>query len=223
MVERMASGRNLPDTVENSTQRVEVPGLKSKPEVETMEASATPAYEVKSLNGYETIQLFNRYKMGLLWNNKRDCFDPGQVKLLKSLWDNKQKGTLKCKTPITYKFKAGREGELGYGRYYGSLGSLEQIERDIRATLCADLYWDIDIANCHPVLAVQLAKREFNMEMPMLQYYIANRKSCYTKFMTDYGLSEADAKNVMLSLLNGGGLNETTTVNGKNEFIYSEE
>ena len=179
------------------------------------ESNSAPTYDVKSLDGFECIQPFDRYKMGLLWNNKRDDLDPGQRKLLKALWDNKQRGTLKCKTPIIYKLN-GKAGELGYGRYYGTRGSLEQLERDVRATLCSETYWDIDIVNCHPVLAVQLAKREFNQSMPMLDHYVQNRKECLAKFMT-YGLSESDAKQVVISLINGGALKD------EGEATYSEE
>lgn len=176
------------------------------------------SYQIKSLSGYQAIQIFDRHKMGLLWNNKRHLFDPGQVALLKSLWDNKQKGTLKCKTPVTYMIR-GKCGELGYGRYYGTLGSLEQLQRDIRATLCIDLYWDIDVVNCHPVLISQIAKNEFGKEMPILQYYCNNRKTVIDEFMS-FGLSQNDAKNVVLELVNGGQL-KAKDDNGK--YIYPEE
>jgi hypothetical protein len=220
---RMNPCKELCPPVKKSNPCVEVPGLKSLDKVERMEASATSAfaYEVKNLDGLELVQLFNRYKMGLLWNNKRDEIDAGQRKLLKSLWDNKQKGTLKCKTPIVYRLK-GKVGELGYGRYYSTIGSMEQMERDIRATLCSELYWDIDIINAHPCFAVQLSKKEFGREMPMLEYYVNNRKACIEKFK-GYGLSESDAKQVVISLINGGALKDKKTADGKDEYVYSEE
>jgi hypothetical protein len=175
-------------------------------------------YDIKSLNGVEYIQLFDRYKMGLLWTKKRNLFDPGQVKMLKSLWDNKHKGTLECKTTFTYLLKK-RSGELGYGRYQGTIGSLEQIQRDIRATLCIDFYWDIDIVNCHPNLAYQFAKKEFGIEMPALEYYCNNRKDIIKTFMT-FGLSESGAKDVFIEIINGGQLRAKDSI-GK--YIYSEE
>lgn len=175
-------------------------------------------YEIKSLDGFTATQLFSRVKMGLLWNNKRDLFSAGQRKMLKSLWDNKHKGTLECKTPVVYKLK-GKVGELGYGRYYGNLGSLEQIERDIRATLCSELYWDIDIVNCHPVLAIQMCKRDLNKDMPMLEYYVKHRKEIITKFM-GYGLSESESKNVIIELINGGKLQAK---NDDKKYIYPDE
>ena len=89
-----------------------------------------------SAPSFQCIQLFNRRAMGELWEKRKDL-DPGQVKILKSLYDNKKRGTLECKTPITYNLARSKAGALGYGRYVATIGCLGTLERDIRATLCA--------------------------------------------------------------------------------------
>ena len=83
--------------------------------------------------------------MGSLWERRRDL-DASQVRILKSLYDNKKRGTLDCKTPITYALSKSRAGQMGFGRYYGTIGSLETLQRDIRSTLCAEYYTDIELS-----------------------------------------------------------------------------
>ena len=153
---------------------------------------------------YEATQLFNRKAMALLWKNNKK-FDYGQVAILKSLYDNKLKGTLNCKTPVVYTLR-GKMGELGYGRYYGTKGSLETLERNIRATLCAEYYDDIDIVNCHPVLMVQLSQRLLDTPMPMLSHYVENRAKVLESICSELCVKESDAKAIIIKLINGGAL-----------------
>ena len=65
---------------------------------------------------FQCVQLFNRRAMGSLWERRRDL-DASQVRILKSLYDNKKRGTLDCKTPITYALSKSRAGQMGFGRY----------------------------------------------------------------------------------------------------------
>jgi hypothetical protein len=109
-------------------------------------------------SSFQCTQLFNRRAMGSLWERRRDL-DASQVRILKSLYDSKKRGTLASKTPITYAHSKSKAGQMGFGRYYGTMGSLETLQRDIRATLCAEYYTDIDIVNCHPTLLVQMAHK----------------------------------------------------------------
>lgn len=162
-----------------------------------------------TLVGFTATQLFDRVKMGYLWA-KRNQFDPSQVSLLKSLWDNKSKGTLKCKTPTSYKLSTNGAGKLGYGRVYGSSGSLEKLERAIRATLCHDLYDDVDVINCHPTLAYQISERMLEKPMPMVKHYCENRKVIVAKWIEDYNISEGDAKDIVIRLLNNGSITPLT-------------
>jgi hypothetical protein len=162
------------------------------------------------LIGFHAKQLFSRVKMGALWKRRHEL-DEGQVAILKSLYDNKSKGTLLCRTPMTYDLRRTGVSKLGYGRVYGSKGSLETLQRDIRATLCAEYYDDVDMINAHPVLAVQMAKRWFNHDMPNLQRYCENRKKMIQTWVNTYGITEQDAKEIPIRLLNNGSLTKSFT------------
>jgi hypothetical protein len=149
------------------------------------------------------IQLFDRKRMGILWAN-RSKLDPGQVPILKALYDNKQRGTLQCKTPITYKLSSSIPGKLGYGRYYGSKGSLETLEKDLRSTLCVEYYTDVDIVNCHPTLIAQMSHNLFKASMPSLEHYVKNRDSVFQSLQKDFNISSENAKTLVTKVLYNG-------------------
>lgn len=197
--------------------------LNSPDRVERM-STIKPAY---TLNGFDATQLFDRVRMGALWS-KRHLFHAGDVSMMKSLWDKKDKGTLKCKTKTTYKLSTNGAGKLGYGRLYGSSGSLEKFDRAIRATLCVNIYDDVDIINCHPVIAVQMCKRLFDKEMPMMKHYVENRKEVIAKWITEHGITDAQAKDIPIRLLNNGSMKPLTkstkdvTTGGDIQPLYPE-
>jgi len=144
--------------------------------------------------------------MGQLWANRKEL-DAGQVKILKALYDNKKRGLLECKTPVVYKLSNEKAGLLGYGRYYGSIGSLETLQRDIRGTLCAGLYTDIDIVNCHPTLVVQMAQRLFQLDMPALSLYVEQRQAFFERHAASF--TPEELKELVLKALYNGKMDET--------------
>lgn len=160
---------------------------------------------------YSSIQLFNRVKMGKLWAI-RDKLDHGQVSILQSLYDGKLKGSIQCQTPITYKLSNSIPGKLGYGRLYGTKGSLETLEQDIRGTLCSDIYTDIDIVNCHPVLIHQMSKYLFDMNMPQLEYYINHRDEFFEDMLKNHNITKDSAKKLILMTLYNGSLKQVEYV-----------
>jgi hypothetical protein len=88
-----------------------------------MAATLTPDYEV------QTTQLFNRAALGNL-RARRAEFDNNTEKLLNSLSNNRKKGTLQGTQEITYKLARTRAAQLGFGRLYGTKGSLEQLQSE---------------------------------------------------------------------------------------------
>ena len=108
---------------------------------------------------------------------------------------------------MTYKLSKSAAGKLGWGRLYGTRGSLETLEKECRGTICSEYYHDIDIVNCHPVLLSQFAKMKYNRDLPEVDRYVADRES-YLKLI---GGSRDEAKEEMIRILYGG-----TT---KNEFL----
>lgn len=159
-------------------------------------ASSCAASAFQDVAVIQCTQLFNRKIMGILWAN-RSKLDPGQVSILKALYDNKQRGTLQCKTPITYKLSNSLPGKLGYGRYYGSKGSLETLEKDLRATLCHEYYMDVDIVNCHPTLIMQMSQRLFGISMPCLSHYVQNRGEILCVMQSDFSIQAEHAKSLV--------------------------
>lgn len=152
-----------------------------------------------------TTQQFNRRSFGFLFD-KRATLDPGQSKIINSINNNMKK----TKTPgvmeqsINYKHSTKKAGKLGYGRLYGTTGSLETLEKECRGTICRDFYHDIDIENCHPVILVQFAKNKYNVDLPEVDKYVDNREMYLKSVMDENGISREDAKQAVISILYGG-------------------
>ena len=152
-------------------------------------------------------QLFSRRGIGYLWDNRNEL-DPGQVSIINSIYNNRKKGTVECQQTVVYRLSSEKAGKLGWGRLYGTKGSLETLEKECRGTLCADYYHDVDIVNCHFVLLSQFAKKKFERDMPEVDRYVADRES----FFKEAGCASRDeAKQEIIRILYGG-----TT---KNEFL----
>lgn len=146
-----------------------------------------------------TTQLFSRAGMGFLWN-KRAELDPGQVKILNAIYNNKKKKDIDTKQTIIYKLSRSKVGQLGYGRYYSSIGGLETVEKECRGTLCREFYHDIDIVNCHPVLLEQLANNAYNKELPALSYYNKHRDEVLAMISDN----RDEAKTEVIRIMYGG-------------------
>jgi hypothetical protein len=153
-----------------------------------------------------TTQHFSRRGIGYLWDN-RNNLDPGQVSIINSMYNNRKKGTVECQQTITYRLSSKKAGKLGWGRYYGSKGSLETVEKECRGTLCNDYYYDLDIVNCHYVLLEQFAKNKYNKDLPELSRYVSNRE----QFLRELGGNRDEAKETLIKILYGGSC--------KNEFL----
>lgn len=99
---------------------------------------------------------------------------------------NKYKRKIKNgKVKVTYK----KKGRLG--RFFAEGGlSIGSINRVFRHTVCRDIYHDIDISNCHPVLLSQYC-HDNGLSCPVLNEFVADRN----KFTLD----------VLQELNDGGG------------------
>lgn len=147
-----------------------------------------------------TEQLFSRPAMAYLWNIKSKL-DQGQVAHLDAMFKRKSKRSIQPKQTVTYKLSPKKPGQLGYGRLYGPKGSLEYLEREIRGTICRDFYYDLDIVNCHPVLLSQISHKNYEIDLPELDKYIANR-DYYLSLLCD-GERELAKTEIIKVLYNG--------------------
>ena len=146
-----------------------------------------------------TTQRFSRRGVGFLWN-KRSELDPGQVSILNALYNNRKKSQIECEQEIIYRLSKKKAGLLGYGRYYGTKGSLETLEKECRGTVCSEFYHDIDIVNCHPVILSQYAKRFYDRDLPENDYYVDNRDKVLRAISADRN----EAKDEVIRILYGG-------------------
>ena len=102
---------------------------------------------------------------------------------------------MKVKKPnewSTYDYCKGRVN----GRLFGQ-NSIQGLKKEIRGFLTEKLTTDIDIANCHPVILLELClKHEF--ECPNLKQYITNREDELKNIMSLDNISRENAKRKIL-------------------------
>jgi len=157
-------------------------------------------------------QVFNRKAMGALWDKRKEL-DDGQADLLDCLYKaTKKRTTARCESMIEYKLSSSNVGKMGYGRYYGNKGSLEQLEKDIRGTLCVEDYVDIDCVNCHPCIIPQMAKHWFNQDMPNMMKYVNDRQHFFDLMEESMGFNNDTTKALVLRILYGGAIKEKYTL-----------
>lgn len=144
-------------------------------------------------------QIFSRSSLGFLWA-KRDQLDPGQRSILDSLYMGRKKGSIDGVLKVEYRLPKTGVGRLGFGRCYGTKGSMETLERECRGTMCQEFYVDIDIVNCHPVILCQFAQRHYQVEMPEVEKYCDNR----TEYLTHVHENKEEAKTAVLKVFYNG-------------------
>jgi len=120
---------------------------------------------------------------------------------------------------INYSLCRSIPGQLGYGRYVGTKGSLETLERCVRGSLCHSYYDDIDVVNCHPTIIPQMAKRWYNLKMPHLSKYVANREHYFTIMRDKFNYTDDMTKEIIISILYGGHCPSTVKLSNN----YEEE
>jgi len=103
------------------------------------------------------------------------------------------------------------------GRWYAesSIG-LAPIKSCIRHTLCDDLWVDIDQVNSHPVILNKLM-RDYQYSSGLLNNYINNREDILNAIMNDESCSRNDAKNALISTINGKKYKSNTLLQLHNE------
>jgi len=103
------------------------------------------------------------------------------------------------------------------GRWYadGSVG-LAPIKSCIRHTLCDDMWVDIDQVNSHPVILSQIMFKH-NYSLALLNKYINNREEVLECIMNDENCSRDDAKDAIISTINGKKYKTNTLLQLHNE------
>jgi P4 family phage/plasmid primase-like protien len=129
--------------------------------------------------------------------------------LLKNMASEHEKSSFVQKE---YKFATGAMD----GRMYTKNG-LQGIAKVIRHTIGCDLYYDIDMDNAHPTILLHYCKRNNISPTTYLEQYISNRDS----ILSSMGPNRDNNKQLLLSILNGGGNNTTINKYQNTDFIYA--
>ena len=108
------------------------------------------------------------------------------------------------------------------GRYF-SLNSisLQNIVREVRHTIGDEFYYDIDVVNAHPVFLLAYCKKN-NVECDILEDYVNNRNDYFNDIKKTFNDDKYPAKQLMLSILNGGGDTEVKKCSSKIKTFRNE-
>ena len=137
------------------------------------------------------------------WKNLEKFSDDYEKELIKKLKYIRQR-IKKGKIAVQYDFIIPDFGRVYEEKSYCSIG---QLPREVRATLGQEKYIDIDIANCHPVLLVQLCDK-FNIPCDEIRHYVNNRDDCLNRVMDLFACSKESAKNLFIRLMYGGSIDK---------------
>jgi hypothetical protein len=92
----------------------------------------------------------------------------------------------------------------GVGRIYSVGESLQGMHRTVRHTVGKDIYTDIDVVNCHPVILAQLCEK-WGYPCSHLKSYILNREKHFKDLLDlNDGMDRDTAKRAFLVLINEG-------------------
>lgn len=128
----------------------------------------------------------------IVYNAKELDIEPIQVRLLKKYIRTTHESNGIVSTRITYNHSSykGRQNPRG------SVG-LSCLDRRIRGSIAGDLYTDIDIKNCHPVLLIHEYAKTFNL--PILTEYVNNREQVLRRFTG--GRNRDEVKHIILETM----------------------
>lgn len=150
-------------------------------------------------------QLWSRKAMGDLWAQRETLLSRDEADILDNLYKARSVAGPHQSQRIEYHTSSkSAAGRAGYGRLYGYGGfSLEKVNADLRATLCRDVYHDLDIVNAQPAILRTLADKH-GRPLPQLAYYVDNREAVLEGIASTCGVSRAEAKKSVIAVLYGG-------------------
>jgi len=103
------------------------------------------------------------------------------------------------------------------GRWYVENGTgLAPIKSCIRHTICDDIWLDIDQVNSHPTILKQIMDK-YQYSSPLLNNYIENRDDVLNNIMNEEGFSRENAKDAVISIINGKNYKSNTLSTLHNE------
>ena len=158
------------------------------------------------------VEHFNADKLFYIINNQ----DQIRTQMRSTCFDNHYNPFILCKKYLDSSRNGERQVKYkqknGKGRFFaiGSL-SMQSLSREIRHTIQKD-YIDIDMVNAHPVILFNLCKKH-KIKCKYLKKYVNDRET----YLNELSLPREKAKQIYLSLTNGGQLDYN---NVKNKSIH---
>lgn len=145
-------------------------------------------------------------KTDLVHNTPIGLYKQSLEKTLKKLNENIDENGFQI---VKYKYqKCGRKNSKSMG--------IQLESRLIRGLLCKDYYVDVDMVNCHFVIAEHVYRTKYALKTDVLQYYIRHREACIRsiiKLNKNKGLTRSKIKQLYLIALNGGTKEIQTFIN----------
>jgi len=126
--------------------------------------------------------------------------------------DNSDYGYL----PVSYKKGNGTE----FGRWYASKGiGLQNIQNNVRHTICDDKWIDIDQVNSHPSILQQLFAKH-KLQSDKLDYLISNREEFLKSIMDELIITRSEAKTIIITVINGGSTYKSKIVKNFKDEVF---
>ena len=145
---------------------------------------------------------------------RQECIKKETKKILKHIIKHKHHGN---QFDVTYKMGAEAKSEfLGRWTAQKNIG-LQGMEREVRASLAANFYWDLDIHNCQPEILRQLAINN-GWACETLKKYCERREDLLQDLIKETGFTKADIKQMIISLIFGGIPTQETPAWLRDEF-----
>jgi hypothetical protein len=141
-------------------------------------------------------ELFDEDNMKALLRDPN--FNKGDISKLSIYNKHRKSGS---KVSVSYKYGMGCE-EHKLGRVFpdDEIG-LQSFRFDMRNPLTAKHYWDIDVENCHYVIAIKFCE-DYGIKCDAIKYYVQNRNSCLAMVSPN----RKYAKTQFLKVLYGGNI-----------------
>lgn len=154
------------------------------------------AYEEPNYNDITKHEKFDEDTVRKLCNDPRFC--KADKDRLQYYFKHRLSGS---NINVSYKLSAGCEEEK-LGRLFPVDGcGLQSFRFDIRNPIADKYYWDIDVENCHYVIAYHWANR-YGIKNDAIKHYIINREECLKMVSPD----RKKAKTEFLKVLYGGDI-----------------
>jgi hypothetical protein len=88
------------------------------------------------------------------------------------------------------------------GRLFAQSASLQNLPKDFRGAIASN-YHDLDMKNAHPSILLQYCQKN-DIKCEALEYYVNNRYEVISKIANDFQMDNSDAKQLILTIMNGG-------------------